>query len=68
MRRYFERVENGAAGDILRLAQLSASEQEALALLTGRPSRLSRSALIDVRQLDAALLDAGIASSLRNAL
>jgi uncharacterized protein (TIGR02679 family) len=68
MRRYFERVDNGATGDILRLTQLSATEHEALALLTGRPSRLSRSAQIDVRLLDAALLEAGIASSLRNAL
>ncbi|MEA3160435.1 MAG: hypothetical protein QOD95_1983 [Gammaproteobacteria bacterium] len=68
MRRYFERVDNGAAGDILQLTQLSAAEHEALALLTGRPSRPSRSARIDVRQLDAALLEAGIAGSLRAAL
>jgi len=68
MRRHFERVENGAAGDVLRLAQLSPTEHEALALLTGRPSRLSRSVQIDVGQLDAALHNAGIASSLRHAL
>jgi len=69
MRRYFERVDNCASGDILRLSQLSATEHEALAQLTGRrPTRLSRSTQIDVRQMDAALLEAGIASSLRNAL
>jgi uncharacterized protein (TIGR02679 family) len=68
MRRYFERVENGASGDVLTLTQLSATEHEALALLTGRPSRPSRSARIDVRQLDATLIEAGIAGSLRAAL
>jgi uncharacterized protein (TIGR02679 family) len=68
MRRYFERVDNGMVGDILRLTQLSAIEHEMLSLLTGSSSRLARSAKIDVRHLDAALLQAGIASSLRNAL
>lgn len=68
MRRYFERVDNGASGDVLTLTQLSATEHEALALLTGRPSRPSRSARIDVRQLDATLIEAGIAGSLRAAL
>jgi uncharacterized protein (TIGR02679 family) len=68
MRRYFERVDNGAAGDILRLTDLSVTEHEAVALLTGSPSRVSQSAQIDVRQLDAVLLEAGIATSLRNAL
>lgn len=68
MRRYFERVDNGASGDFLTLTQLSATEHEALALLTGRPSRPSGSARIDVRQLDAALTEAGIAGSLRAAL
>ena len=68
MRRYFERVDNGAPGDILRLTQLSAIEHEALAQLTSRPSRPSRSARVDVRRLDAALLGAGIAESLRAAL
>jgi uncharacterized protein (TIGR02679 family) len=68
MRRYFERVDNGTAGDILRLNQLSAIEHETLSLLTGGPSRLSQSAQIDVTHLDAVLIEAGIASSLRNAL
>jgi uncharacterized protein (TIGR02679 family) len=68
MRRYFERVDNGAAGDILRLTQLNATEHEVLTLLTGRPSRPSRSVQIDVRQLDTSLFNAGIADSLRTAL
>lgn len=68
MRLYFERRDNGAAGDMLQLTQLSSAEHEALCLLTGRPSRTSRSIRIDVGQLDAALLNAGIADSLRAAL
>jgi len=68
MRRYFERVDNGAPEGILRLTQLNAAEQEALALLIGRSSRPFRSTRVDVRQLDAALNEAGIASSLRTAL
>jgi len=68
MRRYFERVDSGTSGDILRLTQLSDIEHEALDLLMGRPSRPSRSAQVDVRQLDAALIEAGITSSLRAAL
>ncbi len=68
MRRYFERVDNGASGDVLALTQLSATEHEALALLTGRPSRPSQSVRIDVKQLDATLAEVGIAGSLRVAL
>jgi uncharacterized protein (TIGR02679 family) len=68
MRRYFERVDNGAPEDVLKLTQLNATEHEALALLTGRPSRPSRSARVDIRQLDSALTEAGIAVSLRAAL
>jgi hypothetical protein len=63
MRRFFERVDNGASADVLTLTQLSATEREALALLTGRPSRPSRSMQIDVRQLDMALSEVKIASS-----
>lgn len=68
MRRHFERVDNGVTREILRLANLSAAEHEALCQLIGRRPRRSQSMQIDVRQLDAILLDAGIASSLRNAL
>src|ERR1043166_358629 len=68
MRRYFERVDNGAPGEVLIMNQLSVSEHEALALLTGRPARLAKSVRINIRQLDAALKGAGIAESLRAAL
>jgi hypothetical protein len=68
IRRYFERVDNGAAGDILRLTKLNATEHEVLTLLTGRPSRPSQSVQIHVRQLDTSLFNAGIADSLRTAL
>jgi uncharacterized protein (TIGR02679 family) len=68
MRRHFERVDNGAAGDMLRLTQLNATEHEVLTLLTGRSSRPSQSVQIDVPQLDTSLFNAGIADSLRTAL
>lgn len=68
LRRYFERVDNGTAGDSLLLTQLDPAEHEALGLLIGRPSRTSRSVRIDIEQLDIALRDAGIADSLRAAL
>lgn len=68
IRRYFERVDNGTAGGTLLLTQLDPAEHEALALLTGRPSRTSRSLRIDIDRLDIALRDAGIADSLRAAL
>jgi uncharacterized protein (TIGR02679 family) len=68
MRRYFERVDSGASGDVLIMSQLSVSEHEALALLTGRPARPARSVRINIRQLDASLSGAGIAGSLRAAL
>ncbi|PMS23962.1 TIGR02679 family protein [Trinickia dabaoshanensis] len=68
MRRYFERVDNGTAGSSLLLSQLSLAEQEALELLIGRPSRISRSVRVDIERLDSALREAGIADSLRAAL
>ncbi|HZE92286.1 MAG TPA: TIGR02679 family protein [Rhizobacter sp.] len=68
LRRHFERRGDGDMGSTLQLTQLSAAEHEALALLTGRPAPYSRSARIDVARLDASLLSAGIASSLREAL
>lgn len=68
MRRYFERLDNGDAGNILQLTQLSVTEHEALALLIGRPPRPANAVRIDIRQLDATLAEAGIAVSLRTAL
>ena len=68
LRRHFERAVPGAPPSLLRLGSLSVAEREALALLTGRPPRDTKSMQIDVTLLDAKLRDAGIAGSLREAL
>ncbi len=68
LRRAIERRIDGAKGQSMLLTQLSATENEALALLTGRPTGTARSARIDVARLDAALRDAGVAGSLREVL
>jgi uncharacterized protein (TIGR02679 family) len=68
LRRHFERAAPGAPAGMLRLGSLSVAEREALALLTGRPPRDSKSMQVDVVLLDATLRDAGIAGSLRGAL
>lgn len=68
LRRYIERRIDGATGQSLLLTQLSATEHEALALLTGRPTSPARSVRIDIARLDAALHAAGIAGSLREVL
>jgi uncharacterized protein (TIGR02679 family) len=68
LRRAIERRIDGAKGQSLLLTQLSATENEALALLTGRPTGTARSARIDVARLDAALRAAGVAGSLREVL
>ncbi len=68
LRRAIERRIDGAKGPSMLLTQLSATEHEALALLTGRPTGTARSARIDVARLDAALRDAGVAGSLREVL
>ena len=67
LRRFFERA---AAGDKegLRLGQLSEPEHAALAALMGRPPRPTASMQVDVQAIDTALREAGIASSLRQAL
>lgn len=68
LRRHFERRAPDAPAAPLRLADLSAEEHEALALLTGRRPRPSRSMQFDLADLDARLRDAGLAASLRHAL
>ena len=67
LRRFFERA---APGDKegLRLGQLSEPEHAALAALMGRPQRFTASIQVDVQAIDARLREAGIASSLRQAL
>ena len=68
MRRHFERNGLSPEKSGLHLTNLSAVEHEALALLIGLPSRSTRSVRIDITQFDAALRDAGMASSLHEAL
>lgn len=68
MRRHFERKDRDAEKGTLHLTKLSPIEHEALSLLTGSPSRSTQSVRIDIGQLDTALRNAGIASSLRDAL
>ncbi|MBB6589424.1 TIGR02679 family protein [Ralstonia solanacearum] len=68
LRRHFERQSEGETRVTLQLTKLSAGEHEALALLTGRTSRTTRSMRIDITQIDAALQAAGICCSLRVAL
>ncbi|WP_119154232.1 TIGR02679 family protein [Caldimonas tepidiphila] len=69
LRRRFEQLAPGTALPELRLAQLAPHEHEALARLLGRPAaRPAASMLIDVARIDDALRQAGIASSLREAL
>lgn len=68
MRRHFERQDSNSKSGTLQLTKLMATEHEALALLTGRPTRSTHSIKIDIDQLDATLRKAGIADSLREAL
>ncbi|MBP6674758.1 MAG: TIGR02679 family protein, partial [Vitreoscilla sp.] len=68
LRRHYERQSDATARTSLHLSQLSAAEREALALLTGRPPRGARSMQLDIARIDAALQDAGVCHSLREAL
>jgi uncharacterized protein (TIGR02679 family) len=68
LRRRFERAPLDAAVEGIRVEKLTAEEHAALASLLGRSQRYSSSLQIDVRVVDAALQNAGIAASLRNAL
>lgn len=66
LRRHFERA--GTAEGVLQFGQLLPAEREALALLSGRPARSTRSLRLDLADLQARLQSAGIAGSLREAL
>jgi uncharacterized protein (TIGR02679 family) len=68
LRRRFERAAPDRAGDSFRISRLTPDEHAALAALTGRRPRFSGSLQIDLAGVDAALLQAGIAASLRAAL
>ncbi len=68
LRRHFERADPLAPSADLRIGKLSPHEHQALALLTGRAPLVAGSMRIDLDALDAALRDAGLADSLRDAL
>jgi uncharacterized protein (TIGR02679 family) len=68
LRRHFEATAPGSLPGMLRLGTLDPAEREALALLTGRPPRDTKSLQIDIGLVDTKLRDAGIAGSLRQAL
>jgi uncharacterized protein (TIGR02679 family) len=68
LRQRFERAPADGLVERIRMADLSAEEHSALALLLGRSSRFTNSLQIDVQAVDEVLQSSGIASSLRNAL
>jgi uncharacterized protein (TIGR02679 family) len=68
MRRHFERYGDGPEKDVLHLTRLTPLEYEAVAQLVGLPARATQSVRIEIALLDAALNNAGIARSLRDAL
>jgi len=68
LRRRFERAPLDAVVESFRIGKLTMEEHAALASLLGRPLRYANSLQVDVRLVDAAFRNAGIASSLRDAL
>jgi uncharacterized protein (TIGR02679 family) len=68
LRRRFERAPLDAAVENLRIGNLTTEEHAALASLLGRRLRYSNSLQVDVRLVDTAFQNAGIAASLRDAL
>lgn len=68
LRRHFERHGDSPEKTVLQLTRLSHVEYEALALIIGLPSRFTQSVRIDIAQFDAALRNAEISGSLRDAL
>lgn len=68
LRRHFEGAKPGAHSTVLHLGVLSNQEYEVLAGLMGRPPRYAKSMRLDLTAIDLALRNAGIATSLFNAL
>jgi uncharacterized protein (TIGR02679 family) len=68
LRRRFERAPLEAVVESFRIGRLTIEEHAALASLLGRPLRYASSLQVDVRLVDAAFQNAGIATSLRDAL
>lgn len=68
LRQRFERASFDAEVENFRISKLTTDEHAVLASLLGRPRRYSSSLQVDVRLIDIAFQNAGIAVSLRNAL
>src|SRR5216684_3003142 len=68
LRQRFERAPLDATVEGFRIGKLTAEEHAALASLLGRPLRYTNSLQVDVRLIDTAFQNAGIAASLRDAL
>lgn len=68
LRRRFERAPLDGTVDLIRVDKLTFEEHATLASLVGRPCRYSSSMQINVGLVDSLLKQAGIASSLHNAL
>ncbi len=68
LRGRFERSAPGEAGNSFRIGPLTPEEHAALAALTGRHPRFTGSLSVDPAGVDAVLRQAGIATSLRDAL
>ena len=68
LRRRFERAPLNGVIESFRIENLTAPEHATLASLLGRPQNYTGSLLVDVRLVDAAFRNSGIASSLRDAL
>jgi uncharacterized protein (TIGR02679 family) len=68
LRQRFERAPLDATIENFRIGKLTAEEHAALASLLGRPPRYTNSLQVDVRLIDTAFQNAGIAGSLRDAL
>ncbi len=68
LRRRFERAPLDAAVENFRIGKLTTEEHAALASLLGRRLRNASSLQVDVRLVDTAFQNAGIAASLRDAL
>jgi uncharacterized protein (TIGR02679 family) len=68
LRRRFERAPLDTAVENFRIGNLTTEEHAALASLLGRPLRYANSLQVDVRLVDTAFQNAGIAASLRDAL
>lgn len=68
LRQRFERAPIDSQIETLRIGNLTSGEHTALAALLGRSQRFTNSVQIDLRLVDNALREAGIAESLRDAL